>query len=96
VVVVIWLYWFSLLYLPSIFRALGVHLQEHPAVRRALAIAYWPVMALIPRIGPLFGSSRSASRYAPLVAVMLCALACTVLWWAAIRLARAVAVSRAR
>jgi hypothetical protein len=78
---VIWIYWSSLLWLRPLFGVLGIEPRNHAWLVRMLEMYYWPVMALGPRIAPLFRSADWAVRHAPLLAPLAGAVLCTAVWW---------------
>jgi hypothetical protein len=78
----IWIYWSSLLWLRPLFGVLGIEPRNYSWLVRMLEIYYWPVVALGPRIAPLFGYADWAIWYAPLLAPFVGAVLCTAVWWA--------------
>jgi prevent-host-death family protein len=60
---------------------LGIEPRNDSWLVRMLEIYYWPVMTLSPRIAPLFGYADWAIWYAPLLALLVGAVLCSVVWW---------------
>jgi hypothetical protein len=76
----IWFYWSSLFWLRPLLAFLGVRLADYPALQSALRVYYAPLRWLTPWMPALFGrTARPASR-AQLLAGLVGALACILVW----------------
>jgi hypothetical protein len=76
----IWFYWSSLFWLRPLLAFLEIRPVEYPALQSALRAYYAPLRFLTPWMPALFGrSARPASR-AQLLAGLVGALSCIVVW----------------
>ena len=77
----IWIYWSSLIWVPTLLRVLGVKPRNHSWLAQILEIYLWPVLALTPRMTSLFGPSAPVIFTAPILAALVGAVLCTAVWW---------------
>ncbi len=78
----IWIYWSSLIWVPTLLRVLGVKPRNHSWLAQTLEVYLWPVLALTPGMARLFGSSVAVIHNTPILAALVGAVLCTAVWWA--------------
>ena len=75
-------YWSSIVWLPGLFKLLGIPAKDIPELARVLELYYWPPMKVLGLLThalpyPVF------MFYGPYLAVLLAAAVCSALWWLA-------------
>jgi hypothetical protein len=80
--VVLLAYWSSILWLPGVFKLLGITAKDIPALARLLEVYYWPPMTVLGLLTHAL-PYPAFMFYGPYFAVALSAGVCCGLWWLA-------------
>jgi hypothetical protein len=77
----IWIYWSSVIWIPALFKLLGIAPRKDSWLAQVLAVYFWPLLALTPRMTRVFGHSVAVIFNARLLAALVGAACCTAVWW---------------